>query len=226
MVQEFTVVSQTGSVAGQLALESQPHVLLFVLHVGWFPVHAVALVEEHCSHLPDTQARRAPVGQARVAPEPASPLQAAHVDVAESHTGAASGQSLLVAHPQVFVVRQIGEFPLQAVALVAEHVTHCPATHAGAAAPVHGSDVPDPKSPLHARHTLVVASQIGAVDGHSELLEQPQVPEEILHTGVVPVHAVELVEEHCPQVPEPRQARLVEVGQACAACEPLSPSQA
>lgn len=71
--------SQIGAVAGQLALESQPQVLLATLQVGWPPVHAVALVAEHCSHRPATHARSAAVGHASMSLEPASLLHGLHV---------------------------------------------------------------------------------------------------------------------------------------------------
>jgi hypothetical protein len=68
--------SHIGAVAGQLEFEAHPQVPLATLHVGCPPVHAVALVAEHCSHRPLTQARRAAVGQASAPLEPASLMQA------------------------------------------------------------------------------------------------------------------------------------------------------
>ena len=163
-------------------------------------------VAEHCSHRPATHAGSAPVGHASVADDPASPLHAVQVEFAGSQTGAAAGQSLLDEHPQVFVVRQTGVEPLHAVAFVAEQLTQRPATHAGAVTLTQGSDVPEPRSPLQARHRPVVPSQIGVVSGHCELLVQPQVLAATLQIGAVPPQALALVAEHCAQVPEPRQA--------------------
>jgi hypothetical protein len=67
---------------------------------------------------------------------------------------------------------------LHALVLVASHCTHLPAAHAGVAAG-HGTDAPDPKSPLHATHLFVVVS----------------------HALVAPVHAVAFVAEHCMHEP-------------------------
>jgi hypothetical protein len=116
--------------------------------------------------------------------------------------------------------------PPQAVSFVAEHCTHRPATHAGAAPSVQGSDVPEPRSPLHVRQTALVASQIGVATGHCALLIHPHVFVVVLHAGVVPVHAVPLLAEHCAHAPVPRQAGADDDGQACAVPEPLSPSHA
>jgi hypothetical protein len=85
------VGSHTGAVDGQLALDVQPQVLFATLQVGCPPVQAVALVAEHCSQRPATQARRPTVGQASVAFDPASPLHGVQVRVTESQTGALAG---------------------------------------------------------------------------------------------------------------------------------------
>jgi len=92
------------------------------------------------------------VGHARVAVEPLSPLQPIHVLV---------------------VVSQNAVEPVHAVALVAEHCLHVPATHTGALAEQRKLPVP-PRSPSQPTHVPVV----------------------VLQNAVAPAHAVVLVAEH------------------------------
>lgn len=114
------------------------HVFVGTSHVGVVPLHAVAFVAEHATHSPVArQAGAAPVWHSRVAPEPLSPLQVAHVFVAMLHDGIA---------------------PAQAVVFVAEHCTHWPLVHTGVVAP-HGAAVAVPLSPVHA--TQAPLAQMG-----------------------------------------------------------------
>jgi len=220
------VASQTGAVAGQSALEAQPHVFVVVLQTGAVPLHAVALVAEHCTQRPETHAGAVPLGHARVAVEPKSPLQASQTPAVALQIGVADGHSELVLQPHLFVVvLQTGFAPVQAAALVAEHSSHWPDTHARSADVGQAFVAPLPLSPLQVTHTLVVVSQTGKVLGQVELDVQPQVCVVALQVGLEPVHADVLVVEHCSQRP-PTHARSVDVGHARVADEPLSPLHA
>jgi hypothetical protein len=90
--------------------------------------------------------------------------------------------------------------PVQAVEFVPEHCTQVPATHPGRAAVGQANVAPEPLSPLHPVHALLVVSQ----------------------NAVAPVHAPVLVAVHCTQAP-PLHAGTAAVGQGRVAEEPLSP---
>jgi hypothetical protein len=109
--------------------------------------------------------------------------------------------------PQLsFVVTHTGALPLQAVEFVEEHCTQAPRSQAGAPLVGQANAAPDPKSPLHGTQVLVPPSQIGLAAGHSALVVQPHSPVDVLHVGLVPVHKLELVVEHCRQAPDDWQA--------------------
>jgi hypothetical protein len=199
------VVSQTGADAGQFVLSLQPQVLPDAMQTGVVPAHAVALVDEHCTHCPPRHAGAAELGQAREAPEPLSPLHGMQVLLARSQMGAEEGHCRLAVQPQSPVVTlQTGLLPVQSVPLVAEHCAHAPdPKQAGSAGDAQGRGAPDPLSPLHPAHVPVVVS----------------------HVGVVPEHWPAWVAEHCPQAPEPWHAGIEGDGQDRDAPEPLSPLQ-
>jgi hypothetical protein len=204
----------------------QPQLLLLVLQLGLALVQAVTLAFEHCSQRPPTQAGSATVGQARVPLAPLSPLHASHVAFDELQTGVSAGQSELLEQPQVWLATtQTGVAPLHAVELVPAHCRHWPATHAGVVALGQGSVEPDALSPLQAWQTWIVASQTGALAGHSELVEQAQIPVAVLQVGAVALQALLLVAEHCAQAPVPRHAGEEAEGHARDAAAPLSPLQ-
>jgi hypothetical protein len=112
-------------------------------------------------------------GQAALAPEPKSPLQAVHVPA---------------------VALQIGVVPMQREAFVAEHWPQAPeASHAGALALGQARDAPEPKSPLHAAQTSAAVLHTGVVPVQCDgfvAVHCAHVPEEMLQAGVAPVHCV------------------------------------
>jgi hypothetical protein len=140
------------------------------------PEHSVALVAEHCPQAPEPKhAGLEGEGQARVAPEPLSPLHPAHV---------------------AFVVLQSGEVPVHCVPFVAEHCPHAPEPwHAGLVELGHGRVALEPLSPLQATHPPAEVSQTGRLVGHCALLVHVHVL--VLVSHVAPdVHWEELVPEH------------------------------
>jgi hypothetical protein len=99
--QVVVAVSQTGAGVGHSALLAQPHLPEATMQMGVVPAHKLVLPLEHCAHAPEPwQAGLVLDGQARVAPEPLSPLHPAQVPAAAS---------------------QSGVFPTHWVELVAEH---------------------------------------------------------------------------------------------------------
>jgi hypothetical protein len=128
---------------------------------GVVPPHCAVLLAEHCPHAPETwQAGVEGEGQARVAPEPLSPLQPAHVADA---------------------VSQNGVVPEHCVEFVAEHCPQAPdARHAGVDGAGQARVAPEPLSPLHPAHVAVAVLQSGVGPEHCvEFVAEhcPQAPE-------------------------------------------------
>jgi hypothetical protein len=99
-------------------------------------------------------------------------------------------------------VSQTGVLPLQRVVLLAEQTPHAPEGWQAGSAPPHSL------SPAQARQTCADGSQIGA-DGVVQSLsarQATQVPLVVSQSGVVPVQADALVDEHWPQAPDGSQA--------------------
>jgi hypothetical protein len=221
--------SQTGVAAGHCELASQPHVCVDVMQTGVVPPHADALLDEHSLQAPPTHAGALAEGQGSVVVEALSPSHGSQVPLGPLvplQMGVVAGHWALLAHPQVpLLTSHDGVLTPQAVALVAEHCTQAPLDRqAGAEAWGHACVAEEPKSPLHASQMLPVGSQMGAVAGQLALESHPQLPLATLHVGCPPVHAVELVAEHCSHRP-PTQARSAAVGQASVALDPASPLQ-
>lgn len=200
--------------------------LVAVLQTGVVPVHAPPLVAEHCAHAPvPRQAGVEDEGHACGAPAPLSPSHASHRLALRSQTGAVRGQLAFEVHPQVlFAVLQTGLAPKHAVELLDEHCAQNPPTHAGRADVEHAAVAAVPLSPLHGTQTPFAVLQTGADAGQFVLSLQPQTLPDATQTGVVPAHAVALVDEHCTHCP-PRHAGAAGLGQASDAPEPLSPLQ-
>jgi hypothetical protein len=91
--------------------------------------------------------------QARVAPEPLSPLHPTQVFVAVSQNAVA---------------------PVHALVFVAVQATHAPATHAGAALVGHGSVVAVPRSPVHCSHPPDPASVTQTGNAETQSLDVTQ----------------------------------------------------
>jgi hypothetical protein len=143
---------------------------------GEAPEHCVELVAEHCPQAPEPKhAGLEGEGQARVAPEPLSPLHAAHVAV---------------------VVSQSGAGPVHCVLFVAEHCPHAPEPwQAGLVELGHARVALEPLSPLQATQPFTEVSQTGRFVGHCALLVHVHVF--VLVSHVAPdVHWDELVAEH------------------------------
>lgn len=95
---------------------------------------------------------------------------------------------------------QTGVAPEQAVASVALHWRHEPATHAGAVALVHCDGVPEPRLPSHGEHTLFV--QIGVAAPHcEESVQLTHVLVAVLQTDVGSLQAVAFEALHCTHAP-------------------------
>lgn len=187
-------------------------------------MHAILLLDEHWMHCPSTQAGSVAVGQADVALEPLSPLQATQAFVATLQTGLLAGQLALDVQPQVpVVVLHTGVTPEQALALVLEHCMHCPVTHAGSAVVGQGNVEPEPLSPLHGSQVLAVVLHTGPLAGQLALASQPQTWFATMQTGVVPPHAVAFEAEHWTHCAL-TQAGARAVGQWSTLDDPLSPS--
>jgi hypothetical protein len=184
---------QIGVVPEQLPLFKQlTHVLVAVKQNGVPPVHAVALVTEHCPQAPlASHAGVAP-------PHSPSPAQARHTWVVVLQTGVVPPHwALEVQGTQVPVaVKQTGVAPEQAVALEAEHWPQAPPGWQAGAVPPHSP------SPAQARQTWVVVLQTGVVPPHWALeVQGTHVPLAVKQAGVAPEQAVAFVAEHWPQEP-------------------------
>jgi hypothetical protein len=76
-----------------------------------------------------------------------------------------------------------------------------------------------PLSPLHSTHSPVEASQTGVAEGHSALVEQPQVLVPGRQTGLVDMQAPALPAEHSTHRPL-RQTPFAAVGQGADVAAP------
>jgi hypothetical protein len=118
-----------------------------VSHSGVFPAHWEALPAEHWVHAPEAWHAGLEVdGQARVAPEPLSPLHPAQVPLAMSHRGVV---------------------PVHWEALPAEHWVHTPEPwQAGLEVDGQARVAPEPLSPLHPAQVPLAMSQSGVFPVH------------------------------------------------------------
>jgi hypothetical protein len=116
-----------------------------------------------------------------------------------------------------------GVSPVHARLLPCEHWPHLPPVHAGALGLGHGLVALVPLSPLHGSHVPVPALQTGVAPGQSALTPQPHLFLLGTHAGVLPVHAVLLVCEHCSHLPL-THAGLIAVAHGRDELEPKSPS--
>jgi hypothetical protein len=197
-----------------------------VLQIGVAPVHADVFETEHWKHSPLTHAGASVDSHAVLVPVPLSPLQGSQVPVDPLQIDAEGGQVVLELQEQVCVMGlQVGFVGLQRSTFVEEHWSHLPAMQAGRFASVQAKLAFEPLSPLQAAQTPVAGLQTGFCAGQVEVASHPHFCSSTMQVGVVPVHAVALVTEHCTHCPD-AHAGAVEVGHARVALDWLSPLHA
>jgi hypothetical protein len=196
--QALVVRSQTGVCPGHCAFEVHAtQTPRGTSQAGVAPPQRAAFVAEHWPHAPE-------VWQAGVAP-PQSPsaAQARQACDVASQTGVVPPHSASLRHATQVpeVVRQSGVVPAHRVALLAEHWPQVPDGWQA------GVDPPQSPSPEQPRQVWNVGSHLGDAAGQSPSARQvTQLPLGAWQSGLLPVHSVAFVAEHCPQAPVAWQA--------------------